>query len=44
MDIQKLFAELGRMHLEIMQLNELVSQLRKQLVDKEQPKTETETK
>ncbi len=31
MDIQKIFAEIGRMHLEIMQLNEQLAQAQAQL-------------
>jgi len=39
MDINKIFAELGRMHLEIMQLREDLAQAQAQLV-KLQPKVE----
>lgn len=39
MDINKVFAELGRMHLEVMQLREDLAQAQAQLV-KLQPKTE----
>ncbi len=37
MDIQKIFAELGRMHLEIMQLNEQLAQAQAQLATLQPP-------